>query len=88
MLHRDLKPANVLINEDCTVKLCDYGLARSISGIDSAAMILSNADRQADEANANGTTASASGASSEDNSRSSLGSSASEAPNDFNAVPQ
>lgn len=50
MLHRDLKPANVLINEDCTVKLCDYGLARSISGIDSAAMILSNADRQADEA--------------------------------------
>ena len=49
VLHRDLKPANVLINEDCTVKLCDYGLARSISGIDSAAMILSNADRQADE---------------------------------------
>jgi len=33
VLHRDLKPANVLINEDCTVKLCDYGLARSISGI-------------------------------------------------------
>lgn len=55
VLHRDLKPANVLINEDCTVKLCDYGLARSISGIDSAAMILSNADREADEANANGT---------------------------------
>ncbi len=50
VLHRDLKPANVLINEDCTVKLCDYGLARSISGIDSAAMILSNADRQADQA--------------------------------------
>ena len=23
VLHRDLKPANVLINEDCTVKLCD-----------------------------------------------------------------
>ena len=36
VLHRDLKPANVLINEDCTVKLCDYGLARSISGIESA----------------------------------------------------
>jgi mitogen-activated protein kinase 1/3 len=46
VLHRDLKPANVLINEDCTVKLCDYGLARSISGIDSAAMILSKADRE------------------------------------------
>jgi len=50
VLHRDLKPANVLINEDCTVKLCDYGLARSISGIESAQMILSTADRQADEA--------------------------------------
>ena len=48
MLHRDLKPANVLINEDCTVKLCDYGLARSISGIDSAAMILSRADHKSD----------------------------------------
>lgn len=48
VLHRDLKPANVLINEDCTVKLCDYGLARSIGGIDSAAMILSKADRADD----------------------------------------
>ena len=44
VLHRDLKPANVLINEDCTVKLCDYGLARSISGIESADVILSKAD--------------------------------------------
>ena len=44
VLHRDLKPANVLINEDCTVKLCDYGLARSISGIESAACILSKVD--------------------------------------------
>ena len=84
VLQRDLKPANVLINEDCTVKLCDYGLARSISGIDSAAMILSNADREADEANANGTTAS-----SEDKSKGNLlGSSASEAPADFNVTPQ
>ena len=49
VLHRDLKPANVLINEDCTVKLCDYGLARSISGIDSAAMILSKADREQEQ---------------------------------------
>ena len=48
VLHRDLKPANVLINEDCTVKLCDYGLARSISGIDSAAMILSKAEKEAE----------------------------------------
>ena len=54
VLHRDLKPANVLINEDCTVKLCDYGLARSISGIDSAAMILSAVDRANDEQENNG----------------------------------
>ena len=49
VLHRDLKPANVLINEDCTVKLCDYGLARSISGIESADVILSKADVEGDE---------------------------------------
>eukprot|EP00999_Lentomonas_sp_LEN2_P002298 NODE_364_length_1587_cov_97.660274_g332_i0.p1 GENE.NODE_364_length_1587_cov_97.660274_g332_i0~~NODE_364_length_1587_cov_97.660274_g332_i0.p1 ORF type:complete len:426 (-),score=87.23 NODE_364_length_1587_cov_97.660274_g332_i0:138-1415(-) len=28
VLHRDLKPANILINFDCHVKLCDFGLAR------------------------------------------------------------
>jgi len=33
VIHRDLKPANVLINEDCTVKLCDFGLARSLTSL-------------------------------------------------------
>jgi len=28
--HRDLKPANCLVNEDCCVKICDFGLARAI----------------------------------------------------------
>ena len=27
VLHRDIKPANILINEDCDIKLCDFGLA-------------------------------------------------------------
>jgi len=36
VLHRDLKPANVLINEDCSVKVCDFGLARSVEGISGA----------------------------------------------------
>mmetsp|Transcript_20110 Transcript_20110/g.36385 ORF Transcript_20110/g.36385 Transcript_20110/m.36385 type:complete len:450 (+) Transcript_20110:72-1421(+) len=30
--HRDLKPANVLVNQDCAVKICDFGLARAIGG--------------------------------------------------------
>jgi len=40
VIHRDLKPANVLVNEDCTVKICDFGLARSISGVASSGMFL------------------------------------------------
>jgi mitogen-activated protein kinase 1/3 len=30
VIHRDIKPSNVLINEDCTIKLCDFGLSRNI----------------------------------------------------------
>ena len=36
VLHRDVKPANVLINEDCTAKLCDFGLARSVAGLETS----------------------------------------------------
>lgn len=31
LLHRDMKPSNLLLNSDCHVKICDFGLARSIA---------------------------------------------------------
>ena len=30
VIHRDLKPSNALLNENCDVRLCDFGLARSV----------------------------------------------------------
>ena len=30
VVHRDLKPANILINDCCNVRLCDFGLARTV----------------------------------------------------------
>ena len=30
VIHRDIKPANILINKNCQVMICDFGLARTM----------------------------------------------------------
>ena len=37
VLHRDLKPGNLLVNKNCDLKICDFGLAR---GVDSGSQAL------------------------------------------------
>ena len=30
ILHRDLKPSNILIDSSCKIKICDFGLSRTL----------------------------------------------------------
>ena len=33
VIHRDLKPGNLLVNSDCELKICDFGLSRGFDSV-------------------------------------------------------
>ena len=46
VLHRDLKPGNLLVNADCELKICDFGLARGYSPVGNGQGTARNAANQ------------------------------------------
>ena len=48
VLHRDLKPSNLLLNANCDLKICDFGLARVNSGKNASSVGGNSGDRTSD----------------------------------------
>ena len=42
IIHRDIKPSNILINQECRVKVADFGLARHLHESEHSATLLSD----------------------------------------------
>jgi serine/threonine protein kinase len=42
LLHRDIKPSNILLNADCHINVCDFGLCRSVAETGGPAPVLTD----------------------------------------------
>jgi len=42
LIHRDIKPSNMLLNSDCHMVLCDFGLARTVNTLEKDQRILTD----------------------------------------------